>query len=172
MNVTRAAADATDRASYNRAELRMRQGCVRDSGPAEREIPGVPQCLRGCPLRSMRASGRAAALWTGDRHRSDLLSGKVPEYPNGPCAHPMDIHIPGGNGRRLIPLEKPAYIPPYGPDPEECFIWRRQDGASAPTGRSCHPAGPGHLHGHGRIPLDCWRPWRTSTAAPWESVPA
>ena len=111
VNVTRAAADATDRASYNRAELRMRRDVfvildlLKEKFPEFRNASVVSSAVHA----GIRESRRIVGLETVTG--SDLLSGKVPECPVARCAHPMDIHIPGGNGQRLIPLEKPAYIP-------------------------------------------------------------
>lgn len=111
VNVTRAAANAVDRAELTATEMRLREDMFTI---VELLRQGFPE-FRNCYIVS---SGVNAGIRETRRIRGletvtgeDLAGGKVPVCPAAKCAHPMDIHSAKDACQVLKKLEEPGYVP-------------------------------------------------------------
>ena len=111
VNVTRAAADAVNRAEFTAAEMQLREDMFTVVELLRQRFPE----FRNCSIVSsginagVRESRRVLGLETITG--LDLLAGKMPECPAARCAHPMDIHNACNSHQVLKQLDAPAYVP-------------------------------------------------------------
>ncbi|MBQ8341965.1 MAG: FAD-dependent oxidoreductase [Clostridia bacterium] len=111
VNMTRACADATDRAAYTAAEIRLRKDMFRLVELLRQKYPEFRQC-------EIVASGVNAGV-RESRHikgvhtmcLTDVIDGTVFDCPVAHCAHPMDIHAAKGAGQQLTLLKTNCYVP-------------------------------------------------------------
>lgn len=111
VNVTRAEADATDRASYAAAERKLRADMFRIVDLLRERYPEFKSCeiVSSAINAGVRETRHIKGLYTVTL--KDFEEGKVFECPVAHSAHPMDIHSPKDEKQTLIYLDKNAFIP-------------------------------------------------------------
>jgi len=111
VNVTRADADATDRAAFTKAEFELQQDMFTVIELLREKYPEFKNC-------EIVSSGINAGV-RETRHikgvhtmtLQDVTDGRMPACPVAHCAHPMDIHAAKGAGQQLIALQGDCYVP-------------------------------------------------------------
>lgn len=111
VNVTRAAANAVDRAEFTAAELQLREDMFTILALLRQRFPEFRNCdiVSSGVNAGIRETRRILGLETVTGE--DLLQGKVPACPAARCAHPMDIHSAKDSCQVLRRLNVPAYVP-------------------------------------------------------------
>ena len=111
VNVTRAEADATDRASYSEAERQLRRDMFKIVSLLRERYPEFKSCkiVSSGINAGIRESRRIKGLYTVSAE--DFQSGKVFECPVAHAAHPMDIHSSKDEKQVLIYLKRDAFVP-------------------------------------------------------------
>ena len=111
VNITRSGGDGADDGDYAEVTARLREDAFRLTellrrGFAEFKNAQIAGTAVNLGVReSRRMQGRY--VLTGD----DLLHQRRFEDTIAFCAHPMDIHLPDGNGQKLVDLPAPGAIP-------------------------------------------------------------
>ena len=111
VNITRADADAADRADMTRAEQQLRRNMFILVDRLRARYPEFAKCeitasAVGAGIRETRHI-RGVETATLD----DFLSGRTFPCPVAHAAHPMYIHDPKSSAQQVIQLERDAYIP-------------------------------------------------------------
>ena len=111
VNITRAAADATDPEMLTRAEMKMREDAFRLTELLRQNFPE----FKACYIASTAAQGgvretrhlKGVHTLTGE----ELARGE--QFPDtiALCAHPMDFHSPKDDSQRVVPLTVPGRVP-------------------------------------------------------------
>ena len=111
VNMTRACADATDRAAYTAAEIRLRKDMFRLVELLRQKYPEFRQCeiVASGVNAGVRESRHIKGVHT--MRLSDVTEGTVFDCPVAHCAHPMDIHAAKGAGQQLTQLKTDCYVP-------------------------------------------------------------
>ena len=111
VNMTRACADATDRAAYTVAEIRLRKDMFRLVELLRQKYPEFRQCeiVASGVNAGVRESRHIKGVHT--MRLSDVTEGTVFDCPVAHCAHPMDIHAAKGAGQQLTQLKTDCYVP-------------------------------------------------------------
>jgi len=111
VNVTRAAADATDRAAFAAAEEQLREDMFRIVEALRVKYPEFSRCeiVSSAVNAGVRETRRIKGLYT--MTAKDVADGTVFDCPVAHIAHPMDIHSAKGAGQRLLPVERDAFVP-------------------------------------------------------------
>ncbi len=111
VNVTRAGCDALDNRKYGAAEERLRRDMWKIVGLLRAKYKEFENCaiVSSAHSAGVRETRRILGKYTftGD----DLISGRKLPCPVAVCAHPIDIHLAGGAGQKLVRLETPAALP-------------------------------------------------------------
>lgn len=111
VNVTRAGADASDRAEYTKAELKLRRDmfAIMDILKAEfEEFKNAELVVSGINA-GVRETRHIKGVYT--LTDEDFADGLEYACAVAHCAHPMDIHNAKGEGQELVYLEKNSYVP-------------------------------------------------------------
>ncbi|MBR6726838.1 MAG: FAD-dependent oxidoreductase [Clostridia bacterium] len=111
VNMTRACADATDRAAYTVAEIRLRKDMFRLVELLRQKYPEFRQCeiVASGVNAGVRESRHIKGVHT--MSLSDVTEGTAFDCPVAHCAHPMDIHAAKGAGQQLTQLKTDCYVP-------------------------------------------------------------
>ena len=111
VNMTRACADATDRAAYTAAEIRLRKDMFRLVELLRQKYPEFRQCeiVASGVNAGVRESRHVKGVHT--MSLSDVMDGTAFDCPVAHCAHPMDIHAAKGAGQQLTQLKTDCYVP-------------------------------------------------------------
>lgn len=111
VNVTRADADATDRASLAEAERRLRKDMFSIVSLLREKYDEFADCelVASAVNVGVRESRHIKGVCT--MTLGDVLKGTVPECPVAHCAHPMDIHSSKDAGQTLTRLTGDCYVP-------------------------------------------------------------
>jgi hypothetical protein len=109
--MTRACADATDRAAYTEAEITLRRDMFRLVELLRQKYLEFRQCE--IVASGVNAGVRESRHIKGVRTMclSDVTEGAVFDCPVAHCAHPMDIHAAKGAGQQLTQLKTDCYVP-------------------------------------------------------------
>ena len=111
VNFTRAAMDAVDSRDYQRAETRMREDAFRLVELIKAHVPEFRNCfiVSTATMAGIRESRRIRGLHTvtGEEYVNSV------HYPDSVArvCHPVDIHLPGGEGQSLTFPKNAGYIP-------------------------------------------------------------
>ncbi|MBQ3084406.1 MAG: FAD-dependent oxidoreductase [Clostridia bacterium] len=111
VNITRADADATDRAAFTKAEYELRQDMFAIIELLREKYPEFKNCE--IVSSGVNAGVRETRRIKGVRTMTlqDVTEGRLPACPVAHCAHPMDIHAAKGAGQQLIALQGDCYVP-------------------------------------------------------------
>ena len=111
VNMTRACADATDRAAYTAAEIRLRKDMFRLVELLRQKYPEFRQCeiVASGVNAGVRESRHIKGVHT--MSLTDVMDGTAFDCPVAHCAHPMDIHAAKGAGQQLTQLKTDCYVP-------------------------------------------------------------
>lgn len=111
VNITRADADATDRASLAEAERSLRRDMFRLVSLLREKYPEFRQCeiVASAVNVGVRESRHIKGIRTMTLR--DVMEGVVPACPVAHCAHPMDIHAAKGASQQLTALKADCYVP-------------------------------------------------------------
>ena len=118
VNMSRSAMDAVDAADYQRATAELRENVFRFIGLLKQHVPEFKNCVISsiAPMTGVRQSRRIQGkhILTGTEylaatHFTDAIAR---------ACHPVDIHLPSGDGQILHYPEIAAYIPFRSLQPE------------------------------------------------------
>jgi len=111
VNMTRSPMDATDSKNYQYAEYQMREDIFRLVELLKEHVPEFKNCQLTsiATMAGIRESRRIMGLHvlTGEEY---VKAQKFPDAVARAC-HPVDIHLPNGEGQSLIFPEDAGYIP-------------------------------------------------------------
>ncbi len=111
VNITRAAADATDNGSFSVAECRMREDIFKFARLLRENFDEFRNCYVSstAPQAGIRESRRIVGVHTVTAE--EYLSGIKYEDSVSRGAHQIDMHASKGTGQTLIKLRQAAYVP-------------------------------------------------------------
>ena len=111
VNMTRSPMDSTDSVSYAEAEYRMQEDAFTLVDLLKKHVPEFKNCWISslAPVAGIRESRRIKGVHV-------LTSGEYSETVKFPdsiarACHPIDIHLPGNEGQKLIFPKDAGYIP-------------------------------------------------------------
>ena len=111
VNITRAQVDATDRAAFTEAEMKLREDMFALVELLRQEYPEFKNCE--IVFSGVNAGVRETRHIKGVRTMTlqDVIEGREVDCPVAHCAHPMDIHAAKGAGQQLTALPGDCYVP-------------------------------------------------------------